>query len=374
VPTSSLRAPFGLLLLCLGLTACSTAPLQRPSPAASAISGISASVAELAEVMGPDFNGVLLVKDAVDAAPLQASFGMANFERAVANQPATLFQIGSVSKWVTSVAVLRLVDRGVLDLDRPIGAWLPELGASGQQVSLRHLMSNTSGIPNALSPALRSDPASVMQPLSMLQAAQRFAGGAPAFVPGSRFDYVPTNWIVVGAVLERVSGKTFAQVLDEEVFIPAGARSTGLPDAGYLARPDAATPYASGLPRTPKTTPHVTYVAASGTVYSNAADLARLAETVYGTALLSAASRAELSRINVVEESYALGGRVRNITLGGQQRAVAWESGVSGGYKSLLLHVAADGKTVVILNNTDMPQAEQAERGEALLKLLYRER
>jgi D-alanyl-D-alanine carboxypeptidase len=344
------------------------APLLAPQAAAAAP---AVSNAAMASIVGPDFNGVVLVKPSSKAAPAVAAFGSANVARGEALRPESLFQVGSITKWITSVAVLRLVDRGLLQLDTPVVAWLPELAVSGSTVTLRHLLSNSSGIPNDFSPAFKRDPASVLLPLSMLEASQRFASRAPLFAPGSDFDYASTNWMIVGAILERVAGKPFAQVLTDEVFTPAGLRSTGVPAAAFETIAGAAISYGADLPRKPKTLPHLGYVAATGTVYSTAADLARLADAVYEGTLLSKAARAALSHIEVSKESYALGGRVRQYALGGVQRTVAIESGVSAGYKSLLLHVPGEGKTVVLLNNTDLSQDVLAEHGVALLRTTY---
>lgn len=352
-------------LLALSLSACVSAPRMASTGTVTPV-----GAADLSAVVGPDFNGVALLQ-ASGAAPVTAAFGKANFEQGSATRIDTPFQIGSMSKWITSVAVLRLVDRGVLQLDAPIGRWLPQMTASGTQVTLRHLMSNTSGIPNELSAALKRDPAAVLQPTSMARAAVLYVGGAPAFTPGSKFDYVPTNWIIVGAILEQVTGKPFADVLADEVLRPAGANATGVPQAAFDAMPGAARAYSASVPRVPKTTPHLNYVAASGTIYSTAGDVARLAHAVYETALLSPAARAELSTVVVADESYALGGRVLPMQLGGKMRQVSSESGVLGGYKSLLLHVAGEDKTVVLFNNTDMEQSVLAAMGKQLLERLY---
>lgn len=354
-------------VLALLLGACASAPAVAPATAREPLTST-----ELAAIVGADFNGVVLVRTAAMAAPQVRAFGAANIEQPSATGPDTAFQIGSMSKWLTSVAVLRLVDRGVLQLDVPIGRWLPDMAASGATVTLRHLMSNTSGIPNGLTPALKRDPAAVMQPMSMARAASLFVGEAPAFTPGSKFDYLPTNWIVVGAILEQVTGKPFADVLADEVLRPAGARATGIPQVMFDKLPGAARAYGSTLPRQPKMTPHLGFVAASGTVYSTAPDLARLAHAVYETGLLSPSARAELSRVYVAEQSYALGGRVLTMQLGGKTRRVSSESGALGGYKSLLLHVAGEDATVVLLNNTDMDQSQLADMGKQLLDKLVR--
>lgn len=92
---------------------------------------------------------------------------------------------------------------------------------------------------------------------------------------------------------------------------------------------------------------------------------------MYETPLLSTAARTELSRIVVPAQQYALGGRVKQLELGGRTRTIAWETGSTGGYKSLLAYVPGEGKTVVILNNTSRDQDALTAAGEALLKALY---
>jgi D-alanyl-D-alanine carboxypeptidase len=344
--------------------------LSAPSVFAQSAATLDSAVKE---TLGADFSGVVLLR-APGTAPVVRAYGLAKADSAAPNLPATRFQVGSISKWITSVTVLRLVDQGKLSLDTPIRAYLPTMPAAvADRVTLRHLLSNTSGIPNGVVQELRKDPALATLQLTMLQASLRFASGALAFAPGSRFDYSPTNWVVTAAVIESVTGKPYAQVVDELVLRPAGLKSTGVPDGQFDTVAGGALAYGAGdSPRKVKMSVTPNFVAASGTFFSTAEDLAALAHTVYETALLSPAARTQLSTILVADESYALGGRVRMIDIGKHQLQVASEAGVLGGFKSLLLHVPGEGKTVVILNNTDMQQSDQARAGEALLRTLYR--
>lgn len=328
--------------------------------------------AQVHAALGPDFHGVVLVQDSQAAAPLVRAYGMAQFGPDVAANIDTRYQIGSISKWITSVAVLRLVDQGKLQLDVPVARYLPNLpAATGQGVTLRHLLSNTSGIPNGVMQEVKTNPGIADLPLSHPEAVTRFASGALAFAPGSKWDYSPTNWTVVAAIIESVTTKPYADALEQLVLTPAGLRATSVPRTPFKDMPGAALAYRNKVPRELANSPHVTFVAASGTLYSSAQDLAKLAHEVYESNLLSPAARADLSRIVVVEQNYALGGRVRTITLGGAARTVAWETGATGGAKSLLAYIPGEYKTVVILNNTDMAQADIGRAGEALLAWLY---
>ncbi|AVR97298.1 serine hydrolase domain-containing protein [Pseudoduganella armeniaca] len=322
---------------------------------------------------GAGFNGVLLVRRNGSAAPAVTAHGLAEADGR-ANTAATRFQIGSISKWVTSVAILRLVEQGRLALDVPVARWLPSLpAATGQAVTLRHLMSNASGIPNGVMQAYKADKAIADLPLTPLQATLRFAAAPLAFTPGSRFDYSLTNWVVLAAIVEQATGKPFRAVVTELVLQPAGTRDTGFADAGFGGAGEAvayAAP-AAGQAAQRKMSPTPAYAAASGSLYSTAADLALLARQVYDGGLLAPASLAELGKVQVAEEDYALGGRVKRVALGGRERMVVWLTGAVGGYKSLLAYVPGDGATVALLENMDPAQSAQAATALRLLGELY---
>ena len=322
--------------------------------------------------LGPDFNGVVLVRDGLRTTPVTGAFGHANFEQARPLTDTSLFQIGSISKWVTALAVLRLVDQGKLALDTPVGAYFPALPADRSGIiTLRHLLSNTSGIPNGMGQAFKHDKSIANLALSHAAASARFATGPLLFAPGSGWDYSPTGWIVIAAIIEQVTGKPYHAALDQLVLQPAATSTIAVPRTPFRDLPAAALAYKAGPARELNTSPHVVFVAASGTLYASAADLARLADAAYASTLLSGPSRRELSRVVVDKEDYALGGRSKQLALGGSVRTVAWLTGAIGGSKSLLAYVPGEGKTVVVLNNTDMPQSALADGALALLHRLY---
>ena len=330
--------------------------------------------AAVAQHLGADFNGVVLVRRASGEVPLVRAFGLANIASKSALKTSTPFQIGSISKWISSVAVLRLVDQGKLALDVPIKTYLKELPEHTGAITLRQLLSNSAGIPNRAMQEYKRDPAMANEPLSHLEAARRYATAPLLFQPGTAWDYSPTTWIVVAAIVEQVSGKSFAAAIDELVLRPANARDTAVPLTPFKDMAGAALAYKAGHPPAAadfNMAPHMVFVAASGTIYSTAADLATLAHTVYETPLLSAGARADLAQVMVPAQNYALGGRVLKLTMGGRERNVAWETGAVAGFKSVLAYVPGEGKTVVILNNTSMDQDTLGAAAQAMLKAMY---
>lgn len=321
--------------------------------------------------LGPGFSGVVLVRSHSTARPQVRAYGLANIEKKLPVKADTPFQIASISKWMSSVAVLRLVDQGKLALDAPVNTYLPELPPHTGAITVRQLLSNSAGIPNGVMQEYKKDNAIANLQLSHLEASQRFATGKLLFAPGSGWEYSPTTWILVGALIERATGKPYARAMQDLVLMPAGLKSTAVPAKAFQDMPGAALAYKAAPSSELNMAPHIVFVAASGTLYSTAADLANIAHVVYDTPLLSAAARTELSRVVVPSENYALGGRVRKMQLGGHERSVAWQTGAVAGSKSLLAYVPGEGKTVVILNNTNMAQSTLATAAEAMLQTLY---
>lgn len=355
-----IRGKFSMLLLA---TLCAGAANAGGAP--------SLTDAAIKQHLGLDFNGVVLTRASAAHKPVIRAFGMANMASGRAMRPDSPFQIGSVSKWITALAVLRLADQGKLELDVPIGAYLPEMPAhSATTVTLRHLLSNSAGIPDGVMQEFKKNKAIADLRLSHLPAALRFAVGEPTFKPGSGWAYAPTTWVVVAAIIERVTGQSYAQAVERLVLRPAKAFETAVPAMPFKEMPNTTMAYRASQPRQVHMSPHVVFVAASGTIHSTAADLARLAKHAYETDFLSSAARVELSRVMVPAQHYALGGRMKTMELGGSMRTLAWETGATGAFKSLLAYEPGKGTTVVILNNTDMDQSALDTAAQSLLRAM----
>jgi D-alanyl-D-alanine carboxypeptidase len=202
--------------------------------------------------------------------------------------------------------------------------------------------------------------------ISARSGALRFGTDPLNAVPGEKWDYSYTNWVLVAAVVERANDKSFMESVRELVLTPAHVHNTNFAAPAGEFSNKMSLAYATSGAR--KVSPAPPMVAASGTLYSTAHDLVALADTIYFSKLLSDRARKDLSNIQVPTEDYALGGRVRTIATGKRKRALAWESGTSGGYKTLLAYDPQDGRAVVLLNNTDMQQSDQAAMAVALFE------
>lgn len=361
--THRLRAVAAWLFATL-LAVPAATPAQAPQPSASITAPEVRRLVD-AFVARNDFTGVVLVARGDRVLDLRA-WGYADLEDSVRTAVDTRYELGSVSKWVASLVVLALVDQGKLALDAPITTYLPEYRQdTGARLTLHHLLTHTSGIPNDVVTALRADTTLMHSPLSSAEAVRRFASGELQFAPGSRFDYSHANWLVVQAVIERVTGRPYADVVRATLWGPLGLRSSGIFTGDFsqqagMRGADAARGYATLTPAPRRRQVFVPdFMGAAARSYSTAPDLLALLNGVYGTGdgksrgrLLSAASLAALDRVYVPEEGYAYGSRLHTLTLGGRPTTVAWHTGTNGAYKTLAARVLTDGWTVIVLSNT----------------------
>ena len=187
------------------------------------------------------------------------------------------FRIGSVTKTFTATIVLQLVQEGTLRLDSTLEEHLPGVVPRGGEITIRHLLGHRSGLANItdypgwLNQAERSPSTS---PINTL----RFAASKPlAFRPGSQERYSNTNYIALGLVIEKVTGRSYAEELEQRVLDPLGLSRTELPTTRRLADLDDAG-YNPNLPW------------AAGAIVSNAHDLSRFYSALLSGRILSAAS------------------------------------------------------------------------------------
>jgi len=300
----------------------------------------------------PAFNGVFAYASAGRIVH-QRMVGLADIEDRRPVTAVTRFRWGSATKWLVSVAVLRLAEQGRLSLDAPIAHYLPEVRRdTGDRVRVVHLLSNTSGLPDLLTRQVPREPGLRTSRATAKAMVARFGDGDLMFVPGTGWDYAALNWVIVAAIVERLTGEALPRAVSRLVLAPLGMTDTGFDQADEPAMPDLAAAYTDLVPPTRKMAIVPPALAANGNVASTAADAARAAHGIFHGRLLRPESRQALTTIHWPGESYALGGRVRSI----DGNAWAWEAGKVGGYRALIAHRLARSETIVAFNTTDIDQ------------------
>ena len=170
--------------------------------------------------------GVVLHAGGLVAGPASPSIG-----------PDTRFNLASVGKMFTAVAAAQLVDSGKVRLDDPIGRHVKGLTPEASAVTVRQLLDHSSGLGNFMRP---ENEETLRGARSVANLLPFIVSARPAFPPGSRFEYSNSGFLLLGLLVERVSGVSYGRYLDEHVFGPAGMVATGL-DPGVGAKPAVAT-------------------------------------------------------------------------------------------------------------------------------------
>lgn len=213
---------------------------QGPALSSTETQAIDAIFAEYDTPASP---GCMLGVVSRGALVYSRGYGRANVEHDVAFTPQTVFDIGSTSKQFLATAILLLVDDGKLSLDDDVRKYLPEVPDYGQTVTLRHLLTHTSGLRDyitlmTLAGWQMEDVTSPAQALDLVSRQK-----ALDFSPGAEFAYSNTGYFLPSLIVERVSGKSLAAFAAERIFSPAGMRVTRYMDDHAAVVPRRAAGY-----------------------------------------------------------------------------------------------------------------------------------
>lgn len=233
----------------------------------------------LAPVFQPADPGAAVIVTHKGRTVFRKGYGLANLELKVPVRPEMVFRIGSVTKQFTAVAILMLVQEGKIDLDAELKAYLPDYPTHGEKITVLHLLNHTSGIKSYTD---MSEWASLWRKdLSLQELVDVFKDQPAQFKPGEMWAYNNSAYVLLGALIEKVTGQSYAQFLDERIFKPLGMAHTQydvtesiIPGrvAGYM-KGAGAWQNASYLSMTQ---PH-----AAGALISSVDDLARWNKALY---------------------------------------------------------------------------------------------
>ena len=246
--------------------------------------------------------GIITVVDDGGAVTVRSA-GQRALGTGVAPSATDHMRIASLSKALTAATAYTLVDDGVLELTDTIGDWRPDLPLAWHPITLRQLLTHTSGVPDFAVPAffaaVGASPDVASPPAEILG----FAGTGTVFDPGDKYTYSNSNPFVTALIIESATGENFADVLSERVLLPLGMSDTSLP----ATTPNVPSPRMEGYqPFTDGTLENVTeqinfggWAWASGGVVSTPADLTKFIRGYVGGDLYSGALRDEQFRFVV---------------------------------------------------------------------------
>ncbi|HLX46530.1 MAG TPA: serine hydrolase [Bryobacteraceae bacterium] len=291
---------------------------------------------------GKRFMGSVLVARDKDVL-FSKSYGSANLEWNIPNSPATKFRLGSVTKQFTAASILLLEERGKLKVDDHVKQYMPDAPAAWDEITIFNVLTHTAGIPNFTSfpeyPKLEPFPT----PADKLVAL--FRDKPLDFKPGEKWSYSNSGYVLLGYLIEKISGGSYEKFVQENIFDPLGMK-----DSGYDSNSAIIEHRAAGYEATPKGPQnagfiHMSIPHAAGALYSTTEDLLRWERGLFGGKVISAASLQKMTK--PFKDDYAFGLQVQ--TVGGHK--IIQHGGGIEGFNTNLAYYPDDKLTVVVLSN-----------------------
>jgi len=314
------------------------------------------------------FMGTVLVAESGKVI-YKKGFGYANIEWEIPNTPDTRFRLGSITKQFTAMLILQLVEQGKIKLDGKLTDYLPDYRKdTGDRVTVHHLLNHTSGIPSYTGmPRFFQDVS--RNPYSVEDFVKKYTSGDLEFEPGSKFVYNNSGYFLLGAIIEKVTGKPYDQALKENILDPLGMKNTG-----YDRHETVIKKRATGYQRSPRGLLNSPYLDmslpyAAGSLYSTVEDLYIWDQALYTDKLISAKSKELMYKPAL--QNYAYGWVVTKMPVGennGTKTVIAHGGGING-FNTVITRIVDDRHLIVLLNNTGGTRLEEMDR--AIRNILY---
>ncbi len=279
------------------------------------------------------------------------AFGKADLELDVDMQKDNIFRIGSITKQFTSLAVLKLAEEGKLDIQDPIQKYLPKYKTEGKTVTIGHLLTHTSGIPSYTG-APEWDQEMRKRDFTTIDLINEFATDSLEFEPGSQWKYNNTGYVMLGYIIEQLSGVSYAEFIQEHFFEPIGMKSS------YYGNVQKIIPHrASGYDRDndgnlvnsyylSMTQPH-----AAGSILSTVSDLAMWNEAVFDYKIVNMESLTKAHTPYILTDGSSTGyGYGWSLGEKYGKKTIAHGGGING-YLSMGIYYPEEDLYVAVLSN-----------------------
>ena len=318
------------------------------------------------------FNGSVLVADKGKVI-YKKGIGFADMEWNIPNQPDTKHRLGSITKQFTAMLIMQLVEQGKLKLDVPISTYLPDYPKkSGDVITIHHLLTHSSGIPNMTS--FQGFVKDIMRnSYNPVQLVNMSADSTLQFEPGKKFAYSNSGYLLLGYIIEKVTGKAYEQVLKENIFAPLKMNNTGYDHHGTLLKNRASGYEKNGRRYVNANFIDMSVPYAAGALYSTVEDLYLWDQALYGNQLLRKENMELLFTKHISSGGgyYAYGWGIGEIRLGNTAERIETigHGGGINGFNTQITRIPSDKSFIVLLNNTG--GAPLGEMTNAIAAILY---
>jgi D-alanyl-D-alanine carboxypeptidase len=287
------------------------------------------------------------------------AYGMADREKKIPNTLSTKFRIGSMNKMFTAVSILQLVEAGKIALNDPVGKYLTDYPNKeiATKVTIQHLLTHTGGTGDFFGPQFE---AHRLELKTLQDYLNLYGQRAPEFAPGNRWVYSNYGFLMLGVIVERVSGKSYYDYVSENIYKPAGMTSTdSLPEDQNIADRSVGYTEFGGKALRPNTDTLPYRGTSAGGGYSTVDDFLRFANALINHKLLSAQNTDLLTTGKVDTprgDKYAFG--FMDNGRGTPLRHFGHGGGAPGMNGDLEIFPQS-GYVIVVLSNLDPPAASR---------------
>jgi len=345
------------LRLCLGI-AVAIHPLAAH---AQNVAAPAFSAAQIDAAIGPQYQSnepgavVLVVQNGKTI--FRKAYGMADVAKGTPLTPDMQLRLGSITKQFTSTAILLLVDEGKIRLDDDITRFLPDYPTRGTRITVENLLNHTSGIVNFTSkPGFDAHAGDDMSVAAMIDS---FKNDPLDFAPGTRWNYSNSGYFLLGAIIEKVAGQSYADFMAQRIFTPLGMRDTAYEghERGKAIRAAGYTKGANGV--APSVNISMSQPYAAGALVSTVDDLARWDAAVTAGKLLKAATwQRAFTKTRLADGTFFDYGYGWEIGALEGVPTIAHDGGIDG-FSTFALRVPSRQLYVVVLRNTDTDDANR---------------
>ncbi|MGB8953434.1 MAG: serine hydrolase [Candidatus Aminicenantales bacterium] len=306
---------------------------------------------------------------------LEKGYGFANREWDMPHDPDTKFRIASITKTFTAVLIMQLVETGKIDLNGKLTNYLPSYRKdTGERVTIHHLLSHSSGIPDYLRiPGFWQN--QLLLQYSRKDFAHKFCSGDLEFEPGSKYQYNNSGYYLLGLIIEELTGESFETALQENILKPLGMKNSGVDNNRAVLKKRASGYVKSGFDFLNVPYLNIDNSYTSGQMYSTAEDLYLFDQALYTDQLLSTQYRDKLFTpyYFYAKGDYSIGydWELGKLPLTSSEGSVTYAQHMGGlnGFNTLFCRLIEDKHLIVLLGNLD--SAPLKEMRQKIINILY---
>ena len=283
---------------------------------------------------------------------LDKGYGFANLEWDVPNTPTTKFRLGSITKQFTAASILLLEERGKLKVEDPVKKYMPNAPAAWDKITIFHLLTHTSGIPSFTGFSdYESHETQAMTPGKLVE---WFRDKPLEFEPGTKWNYSNSGYVLLGYLIEKISGQSYSDFVQQNIFTPLGMKDSGYDSNSAIIAHRAAgyTPGKSGPINAGFV--HMSIPFSAGALYSTTEDLLRWEQGLFGGKLLKPDSLTKMTTPFKQDYAFGLGVSTQN-----GHKMIAHDGGIQG-FNTSLAYFPDDKLVVAVLANLNGPAGQMA--------------